>query len=302
MWGIESPAFPRNDRQNGSASHCGTDGEFSRLRRVHPSRAGATGTIATLVLDLATIIGGVLGMAVVIVSILIGGSLTAFIDYPSLAIVVGGTICTAMVAETMENCINGAKVAAKAVFKRTANVEETIATIVKLATVARRDGLIALENEKIEGDFLTRAVRLAVDGMERDTLRTALQGELISMKQRHKRGYKLFRFLAATAPAMGMIGTLIGLVQMLQTLDNPASIGPAMAIALLTTLYGGLIAFMICGPLAEKLERRSEEEGTNMALIIEGIESIVKGENPRMIQEKLEGFLAPKARSSSKKE
>ena len=253
-------------------------------------------------MDIATIIGGIFGIVILVGAILLDGSLGAFFNVPGLAVVVGGTLCAAMVAETLGNCINATKVALNAIFQRSIASEETIATLVRLATVARREGLVALENEKIGDGFLMRAVRLAVDGMDPDTLRTALRGELISMKLRHRRGYKLFRFLASTAPSMGMIGTLIGLVQMLQTLQDPSAIGPAMAIALLTTLYGAVIAFMICGPLAEKLERRSDEEGTNMSLIIEGVDAIVKGENPRMLQEKLEGFLAPKARSGQKKE
>ncbi|MEO1234742.1 MAG: MotA/TolQ/ExbB proton channel family protein, partial [Myxococcota bacterium] len=117
------------------------------------------------------------------------------------------------------------------------------------------------------------------------------------MAERHKRGQKLFKFAAGIAPSMGMIGTLIGLVQMLQALDDPSSIGPAMAVALLTTLYGAIIAFMICTPIAEKLESRTKEETLNMKIVMEGVEGILKGENPRLIIDKLEGFLAPKART-----
>ena len=167
-----------------------------------------------------------------------------------------------------------------------------------VATAARKDGILALESIEIEDDFLAKGVRMAVDGIAPEEIRSGLSGELAALRQRHKRGQKLFRTIAATAPSMGMIGTLIGLVQMLQQLDDPSSIGPAMAIALLTTLYGAIIAFLLANPIAEKLEHRTAEETLNMRIGLEGVDSILKGENPRLIQEKLEGFLAPKMRSS----
>ncbi|MCA9555182.1 MAG: MotA/TolQ/ExbB proton channel family protein [Myxococcales bacterium] len=249
-------------------------------------------------MDIATLIGGVAGFALVVGSILISGSLTAFIDVPSILIVFGGTIAAGMMGERIEHVINSIKVALNALFIRSPAVENTIEIIVDLATVVRKEGLLALENRTIDDAFLARGVRFAVDGMPSEEVQAVLRGELASMRQRHKRGQKLFKFLAATAPSMGMIGTLIGLVQMLQTLDDPAKIGPAMAVALLTTFYGAILAFMIFGPLTNKLELRSTEEGTNMEVVITGIESIVRGENARVVQEKLEGFLAPANRSS----
>jgi chemotaxis protein MotA len=249
-------------------------------------------------MDIATLIGAVAGFGLVLGSILLSGSLSAFIDVPSLVIVVGGTVAAGMMAERMEHVINSIKVALNAVFIRSPAVENTIQIIVDLATVVRKEGLLALENRSIDDAFLARGVRFAVDGMPSEEVQSVLRGELASMRQRHKRGQKLLKFLAATAPAMGMIGTLIGLVQMLQTLDDPSKIGPAMAVALLTTFYGAVLAFMVFGPLANKLELRSTEEGTNMEVVITGIESIVRGENARVVQEKLEGYLAPASRSS----
>jgi chemotaxis protein MotA len=248
--------------------------------------------------DIATIIGAAAGAAIIVVSILIGGTLGAFVNTPGLLIVVGGTMCAAMVAETLPNCLKAVKVAMNAVFNRSPDPEDTIKTIANLSATARRDGLIALENEKVDDGFLARGVRFVVDGMTPEDTRAALSAELFSMKQRHQRGQKLFKFLASTAPSMGMIGTLIGLVQMLRTLSDPSSIGPAMAVALLTTLYGAILAFMMFGPIAEKLGKRSDEEGTNMKLVIEGLEGIAKGDNARVIQEKLEGMLAPQQRSA----
>ena len=249
-------------------------------------------------MDIATLIGAVVGFALVLGSILISGSLTAFIDVPSLLIVVGGTFAAGMMGERLEHVINSIKVALNAVFIRSPAVGQTIEIIVELATVVRKEGLLALENRTIDDAFLARGVRFAVDGMPSEEVQSVLRGELASMRQRHKRGQKLFKFLAATAPSMGMIGTLIGLVQMLQTLDDPSKIGPAMAVALLTTFYGAILAFMVFGPLTNKLELRSTEEGTNMEVVITGIESIVRGENARVVQEKLEGYLAPANRSS----
>ncbi len=249
-------------------------------------------------MDIATLIGAVAGAVLVIGTILLGGSLSAFINVPSIMIVIGGTLAAGMMAERMEHVINSIKVALNAVFLKSPSVANTIETIVDLTTVVRKEGLLALENRTIEDTFLARGVRFAVDGMPAEEVQSVLRGELASMKSRHKRGKNFFKFLATSAPAMGMVGTLIGLVQMLQTLSDPSAIGPAMAVALLTTLYGAILANMILGPLANKLELRSDEEGANMEIVISGIESIVKGENARVVQEKLEGFLAPALRSA----
>lgn len=251
-------------------------------------------------MDIATLIGMVASAGIVLVSILLAGSLTAFIDVPSLVVVVGGTMCATLASESLKGFLGSIKVGLKALLAKPPSIPASIATIVRLSTVARREGLIALENEKIDDKFLARGVRLAVDGMQPEDIRGTLTDELIAMKARHKKGQQTFRFMAATAPSMGMIGTLIGLVQMLQTLDDPSKIGPAMAVALLTTFYGAILAFMIFTPLAEKLALRSNEEGANMAIIIEGMEAIVKGENARVIKDKLEGFLDPRSRTGDK--
>ena len=244
-------------------------------------------------MDIATIIGAVLGFGLILGSILLDGSLGAFINIPGIAIVVGGSIAAAMISEKMPNCINGIKVALNAVFLRSPSVLKTIDTIVELSGIVRKDGILALENQQIDDAFLARGVRFAVDGVPPEEVQALLRTEMIAMRQRHKRGQQLFKFMAATAPSMGMVGTLIGLVQMLQTLDDPSSIGPAMAVALLTTFYGAVMAFLIFGPIATKLSHRSSEETENMIIVIEGMDSILKGENGRVVREKLEGFLSP---------
>ena len=252
-------------------------------------------------MDISTLIGTIAGFGLVIVSIIMGSPLSAFINAPGLAVVVGGTIAATLMAEKLGNVFGSAKVAMKTLFNKEPDLEKTIKDIAELAVVVRKEGLLALENQNIEDTFLAKGVRLAVDGIAPEEIQAALRAELISLKQRHKRGQKMFQYMSATAPAMGMIGTLIGLVQMLQALDDPSKIGPAMAVALLTTFYGAFMAFLVFGPIAEKLERRTSEETANMVLIVEGLDSILKGENARIVQEKLEGYLPPKNRTSEEK-
>jgi len=162
--------------------------------------------------------------------------------------VVGGTICATLISESLKNVLGAAKVALNAFRNKSPSVENTITQIAELAAVVRKEGLLALENQQIDDAFLAKGVRFAVDGIPPEEIQTTLRNELVALKQRHKRGQQLFKFMASTAPSMGMIGTLVGLVQMLRTLDDPSSIGPAMAVALLTTMYGAVMAFMVCGP------------------------------------------------------
>jgi chemotaxis protein MotA len=248
-------------------------------------------------MDIATIIGIVGGFGLIIGSIMMSGSLGAFVDLPSVLIVVGGTICASFIMERMDRVIGAVKIAKNAFFTRGSDATETIKVILELSNKARREGILALEDEKVDDPFLAKGLRMAVDGIPREEIRETLMVELVSMKQRHTRGQRFFKFMGATAPSMGMIGTLIGLVQMLQTLDNPDTIGPAMAVALLTTMYGAILAFVVCNPIAEKLERRSAEEGANMNVIVEGVDSIVKGHNAAVIRDKLEARLAPNKRT-----
>ena len=248
-------------------------------------------------MDISTIIGIVMGIGLLVGAIAIGGSLGSFVDIPSLLIVVGGTVAATLIMERLERVLGGFKVAMNAIRAgKQISTADTIKRIVELSSIARREGVLALENEQIDDEFMAKGVRMAVDGLPEEEILSTLEAELVSMKDRHRRGQKLFKFITSTAPAMGMIGTLIGLVQMLQTLEDPSSIGPAMAVALLTTMYGAVIAFLLCGPIAEKLGLRSKEESSRMVVIIEGIQSIVRGQNAQIIQEKLEARLAPNER------
>ena len=247
-------------------------------------------------MDIATSVGIVVGFALVIGSILMGGTLGSFINGPGLLIVVGGTLAATLISEKLDVFIGAAKVALQAFFSPTIAVDKTIDHLTALAARARKEGVLALEDEEFTDPFLGKGIRLAVDGLPPEEIHSALVAEMRSLRERHRVGQRIFKFMASTAPAMGMVGTLIGLVQMLQTLDDPDSIGPAMAVALLTTLYGAILAFMVFGPIADKLECRTKDETRNMAVVIEGLDGVVKSENPRTIRDKLEAFLAPTQR------
>lgn len=247
-------------------------------------------------MDLATIIGIIVGFGLIIGSILLDGSLGSFINVPGLLIVVGGTFAAALIAQKLPVVLGAFKVALNAFFDKTRSVEETTKTLMELADKVRKEDLLALESVNVEDPFMAKGVRMAVDGVPVEVIATTLTSELVAMRQRHQTGQKVFRFMAATAPSMGMIGTLIGLVNMLQALDDPSSIGPAMAVALLTTLYGAVMAFLIFGPVADKLEARTSLETASMRLTVSGLESIVKGDNALILKEKLEAYLSPSQR------
>ena len=253
-------------------------------------------------MDIATVIGIVVGFGLVIGSILLGSSLMAFINVPGLLIFVGGTFAAALIAEKMGVVIGAARVAAHAFLHQAIAVDQTITRLLELSVIVRKEGLLALEGQEIDDPFMAKGVRLAVDGLTSDEVKTALIGEMHSLRARHKQGQKMFRFMGATAPAMGMVGTLIGLVQMLQVMDDPSSIGPAMAVALLTTFYGAVMAFLFFIPIADKLETRTKDESQNMSVILAGIEAILKAENPRIVRERLEAFLAPRERTVEESE
>ncbi len=251
-------------------------------------------------MDIATIIGIIGGLTLIVVSILMGSPLSAFINLPGLMIVVGGTIMATLIMQRLNVVLGAVNIAMNAFFDKTEPPDEMIKQIVRLAAKARKGGLLALENEKIKNPFLARGIRMAVDGVEPQEILQTMRIEIASLMKRHETGHKVFKFMGATAPAMGMIGTLIGLVQMLRTMNDPSSIGPAMAVALLTTFYGAVMAFLIFNPIAEKLEERTKHEKIIMEIILSGIEGITKGINQSILEDKLMAFLAPKMRKRRK--
>jgi chemotaxis protein MotA len=252
-------------------------------------------------MDIATPIGLIFGTILILGSILLGGSLVIFVNVPSVLVVVGGTLSTAFIRFGMGDVVNSSKVAMITLFAKLSNPQEIIQEIVNLANVARKNGLIVLEQQPINDPFLKKAIMYCVDGHEAEFIEEVLKKEVNLTVERHEVGRKVFQGMGDAAPAFGMIGTLIGLVQMLASMDDPASIGPAMAIALLTTMYGAILANLFFLPMADKLALRSQEEERNRRLIIEGVLGILKGINPRVMEEFLETFLPPRDRKAGEK-
>jgi len=252
-------------------------------------------------MDIATVIGLVVGSILIVGSIAAGGSLALFINVPSVLIVVGGTFATAFIRFGMVDVINSSKVVMNTFFNKISNPQQVIQEIVNLANIARKNGLIVLEQQPIEDTFLKKAIMYCVDGHEAEFIEEVLKKEVSLTVERHDVGRKVFSGMGDAAPAFGMIGTLIGLVQMLANMSDPASIGPSMAVALLTTMYGAVMANLIFLPLSDKLALRSQEEERTRRLIIEGVLGILKGINPRVMEEFLETFLPPKDRASKEK-
>jgi chemotaxis protein MotA len=253
-------------------------------------------------MDIATVIGLILGTILVLGSIMISGDgLAPFIDIPSVMITVGGSFAALLINFPLRKVLGVTKVLKNCFFARLPNPESMIGRFRDFATIVRKDGLLALEPqlETISDPFLRRGLELVVAGNSRDDISSMLQTELACIELRHQSGKKILESMAAAAPAFGMIGTLVGLVQMLRTLDDPSKIGGGMATALLTTLYGALIANLFCIPLAGKLEARSQEEINIRELMIAGLASLVDGTTPRGVEERLMAFVAPETRRMS---
>ncbi len=249
-------------------------------------------------MDISTILGLVLGFGFILWSITLGGKLGWFFDPPSVAVVLGGMFSGFLVSFPLAQVLGMGKVVGKTVKGMDFNVEQIIKKIIELANIARKDGLLALEEavSDINDDFLQRGVMLVVDGTDPELVKTIMETEIENLSERHGKSKSMFDALGSLGPAFGMIGTLIGLVIMLQNLDDPSSIGPAMATALLTTFYGSVLANLIFIPMATKLGLKSNEEVLVRSIMVEGLLSIQAGENPRIIEEKLKVFLSPTLR------
>ena len=252
-------------------------------------------------LDLATLAGLFGGIILVLITIMLGGGLGAFINIPSIFVVVGGTFAAILVKYPLEDVLSVIGIVRNTVFSKSADIGELITTIVGYAEEARRDGLLTLEKHAKELDdaFIRDGIQLAIDGTEPELLREILQTEVQNLEDRHAKGHGMMDAFGEFAPAFGMIGTLIGLVQMLQNMKDPSSIGPSMAVALITTFYGALMANLIFIPMGGKLQERSKEEVKVRELIMEGILSIQSGDNPRLVEQKLNTFLPPMKRRKS---
>jgi chemotaxis protein MotA len=253
-------------------------------------------------MDLATLLGLVGALGAITVSILIGGSAAIFVNVPGLIIVVGGTMAVTLMKFPLAHTLGAFGVALKAFIHKAERPSELIEQSVELATLTRKEGLLGLEQVDVKNAFLQKGIQLVVDGHDPELVERMLTKDINLTIERNEEGLSIFRAIGDVAPAMGMIGTLIGLVQMMANMDDPKAIGPAMAVALLTTLYGAVIANAIALPIADKLSHRNREERINKSLILESIRSIQEGLNPRVIEELLSTYLPANKRDSKQKE
>lgn len=251
-------------------------------------------------MDIATIIGMIAGSGLLLWAIMSRSDVGAFLDPASFGIVLGGAVSAALVAFPLRNVGGIAQVVRNCFFSKARDPNDLIADLVRYAEVARRDGILALENvtAEIRDSFLVSGIQMAVDGQDPDLIETIMLNELETIQARHSDGKALFETIGRFAPAFGMIGTLVGLVIMLQNMNDPSKIGPAMAVALLTTLYGAIAANLFALPVANKLALRSREEMMLKVIIIKGVMAIQSGDNPRIVEQKLKTFLPARARAA----
>jgi len=243
-------------------------------------------------MELGTLIGLGTGLTLIAIAIVIGGNPVIFVDVQSFLIVIGGgVVASPMVAFPLSHVKGMASVVMKTVIVKPKDPLESIRFIIELAQKARKESLLALENVEIEDEFLKKGIGLAVDGTEPAIIKGVLRAEMTYIQKRHEDGKALLMIIADMAPAFGMIGTLVGLVNMLANLSDPSAIGPAMAVAILTTLYGAIAANVFALPLAVKLEWYDSKETLQMEIVIEGISSILEGEHPAIAEQKLMSFL-----------
>jgi chemotaxis protein MotA len=246
--------------------------------------------------DIATIIGLIGGTALILSAIFLGGEATIFVNMPGVLIVVGGTVATCFVKFSMADVINSIKVVMKAFTVKMVAPDEIMKTMVSFAKIAKQQGVLALEKETVDDEFAAKSIRYLADGFDENAIEDMLKKDIQLTVTRHTVGQGVFKGMGASAPAFGMIGTLIGLVQMLANMSNPQSIGPAMAVALLTTLYGALLANLVFLPIADKLALRSQQEQENRILVLEATLGICRGVTGMALEEALKIHLSPKDR------
>ncbi len=242
-------------------------------------------------MDLATLIGFIVAVGIIVAAMITGGGLAAFIDGPSTMIVVGGTLGAVMMNFTLGQFFGAIKIALKALMFKMDKPAELIQQSVEMAKETRTGGLLVLEGKETENKFLSKGIQMLVDGHEAEIISQTLRAEMNQAAARHDDGAEIFTKIGEVAPAMGMIGTLVGLILMLGNMSDPKSIGPSMAIALLTTLYGALIANVFAIPLAGKLALRRKEEVMIKSIIIDAVAGIQEGKNPRVLEELLSTYL-----------
>ena len=254
-------------------------------------------------MDIASLLGLILGIVMLVYGIIDNAGITGFVsylDFPSAIITFGGSFAATLASYNLQDFIAGIK-SFMLVFKVPAlNTADMIKKIIELSNIARKEGLLSLEEAATDLDepFLKKGILLIVDGTDPELVRAIMETELVSIEGRHKNLISFWETLGTMGPAWGMIGTLVGLVNMLNNMEDPSSIGPSMAVALITTLYGSVLANWLCAPVANKLKADNASEMMQKEVMIEGLLSIQAGENPRVIEEKLKSFLAPKEREN----
>jgi chemotaxis protein MotA len=250
--------------------------------------------------DLATVIGMLSGLACLVTAILITprGSLGMFVDYPSLFIVAGGTAAALFMNFTLRDLAGLGRVLRNAFVSRGVSPGRLIADFRRYADLARREGILALERVtgEVKDPFLLAGLQHAVDGLDPDVIQDLMRTEMEYMEARHDRGVKILRQIGTYAPAFGMVGTLIGLTVMLANLRDPEAIGPSMAVAIITTFYGALLAYLFALPLAEKMAIRNSEEMVLREMMVKGLAAIQSGDSPRVVEQKLRVLLPPRMR------
>ncbi len=242
----------------------------------------------------STLIGLAIGIACVICSIMLSGDFRSFLNWPSVFITVGGTLGAMIVAFPVNRLKTLGKVMKKSFVKETYNLDKDIQTIVSLSNTIRKDGVLKLEDsvdKYTKDEFLKKGIMLLVDGTDRDFLKTTLHREIYRTQKRHQKGYQMVDMIAATAPSLGLLGTYIGLIPMLQNLEDPTKLGPLMAIELVTSFYGAFLSYVIFAPMAKRLRAMSADEMTRKELLLEGLLAIEAKQNPRMIIETLTAYL-----------
>lgn len=247
-------------------------------------------------MDIATLLGMIVGLSLVIGAIVIGGAVDVFVNVPGMMIVIGGTLAAIMVAFPFEEVVQAMVAGLKMFGSRKTRTRDVVNIMVKVAEISRREGLMALENVSTENLVLKKSCQLIADNADPALIRDTLMIEISSMRRRHQVAQDVFKRLAGLAPSFGMMGTLIGLIQMLSNLNDPSTVGPAMAVALLTTFYGAMMATMLFIPIGAKLKARTLQEELSLQIIFEGGKSILENNNPMLVYEKLSSFLAPKER------
>ena len=253
-------------------------------------------------MDLATLIGIIGALGAIFVSILMGGDMIMFVNAPGLMIVVGGTVAVTLMKFPLSLTLGAFGIALKAFVHKPQQPSKIIEQSIELANVARKEGLLGLESVEVENEFLRDGIQLVVDGNDPVLVQKMLSKNISLAIERNEIGLNVFKAIGDVAPAMGMIGTLIGLVQMMSNMSDPKALGPAMAVALLTTFYGAVIASVIALPIADKLSHRSNEERLNKSMILESISAIQEGLNPRMIEGLLNAYLPESKKSDNKEE